>query len=75
MVEKHQGVVNLKNNFNSAHAWLQSNGEVDLKTAYYTPFSAKADTTNSGDHSGEPVIRFFQRGKGFGRSYQCCWGH
>lgn len=75
MIKKHQGDVKLKISFITAYERLLPIGEADLKTSTGTLFMAKSAITNSGVHSGEPVIRFFQNGVEFARSYQCCWGH
>ncbi len=75
MIEQHDGTVRLKTPFNLAYEWLQSEGEVNLKTAEDTAFTARAEITKRGVHSGEPVIRFFQHAKEYARSYECCWGH
>ena len=75
MIEQHEGAVTLQNTFNSACEWLWSQGEVDLKTAEGTVFTARAEITERGVHSEEPVIRFFQHNKEYARSYECCWGH
>ena len=74
MVEIHDGTVYLSKTFNVVYQWLEKNGETTLKTANETDFTAIADITSKGDHAGDPVIRFFQRGQEFGRSYECCWG-
>jgi hypothetical protein len=73
MVEAHEGHVGLKHSFDQVYGWLFQNGPMDLNTMVGTKFEAKADITQSGEHSGEKVIRFFQKGKEYGRAYDCCW--
>lgn len=75
MIEQHEGTVTLQNTFSSVYEWLRSEGEVELKTAQDTAFSARAEITKRGVHSEELVIRFFQHTKEYARSYECCWGH
>lgn len=75
MVEQHDGAVTLQKSFSSVYKWLQSEGEVDLKTSEGTSFTARAEITKRGEHSEEPAIRFFQHNKEYARSYECCWGH
>jgi hypothetical protein len=75
MIEAHEGTVKLLNSFEFAYEWLRSEGEVDLKTSTGTSFTTQAEITKKGAHSGEPVIRFFQHGDEYARSYECCWGH
>jgi hypothetical protein len=75
MIEPHQGKVDLQHTFGAAYNWLKKKGEVALRTAAGTHFTAQAAITNSGSHSGEPTIRFFQRGTEYARAYECCWRH
>lgn len=75
MITKHQGTVELKNDFTPVFELLRSQGGADLKTSAGSSFIAKASTAGRGNHSGEPVITFFQNGTEFARSYRCCWGH
>jgi len=62
MIEPHQDEVNLQHTFEFAYRWLQKEGIVQLKTSAGARFAAQASMTARGPHSGEPVIRFFQRG-------------
>ncbi len=75
MFESHEGAVKLAHDFDSTHKWLQRKGEFTLATAAGTRFAARADLGQRGEHAGERVIRFFQRGAEFGRAYHCCWSH
>jgi len=75
MFEPHEGTVRLSHRFGSTYKWLRGKGELVLATAAGTSFTARAQVTTRGDHSGERVIRFFQNGSEFGRAYKCCWGH
>lgn len=75
MITEHEGTVELQRSLDSVHKWLRSKGKVDLKTAEGTRFTAQAEITKKGVHSGEPVIRFLQHGAEYARSYECCWGH
>ena len=75
MPEPHEGSVELEHTFSQAHRWLARNGPIDLATSVGPRFEASASIAQRGRHSGQPVIRFKQRGAEFGRSYPCCWGH
>ncbi len=74
MIEPHQDEVNLRHTFEFAYKWLQAVGMAQLDTAAGTRFTAQASITSRGPHSGEPVIRFLQRGIEYARAYKCCWG-
>ena len=74
MVEAHQDPVKLTHSFDQAYIWLANNGSTGLETRVGTQFEARAQTAQKGDHEGEDVIRFFQKGKEFARAYSCCWG-
>jgi hypothetical protein len=74
MVEPHQDTVAPDNTFRDAYYWLQKNGLVSLVTKKGTNFDASATICQSGGHSGEKVIRFFQNKQEYGRAYECCWG-
>ena len=74
MPEPHEGSVQLDHGFSTVYDWLRRNGETALTTAIGTPFTARAGKGQRGEHSRQPVIRFFQRGAEFGRAYSCCWG-
>ena len=75
MFEPHEGTVTLRWAFDAIHKWLRTKGETSLVTAAGTHFTARAEFVKRGLHAGEPVIRFFQSGKEYGRAYKCCWGH
>ncbi len=75
MITKHQGTVELKNDFTTVFDLLRSRGEADLVTSAGSSFVAMASIASSGEHSGEPVIKFFHDGVEYARSYRCCWGH
>jgi len=70
MFEPHQGNVTLIHSFDEAWGFLRRKGEIPLQTDIGTPFTAKAGITRDGRY----VIRYFQHGKEYGRSYECCWG-
>jgi hypothetical protein len=72
---RHRGDVQVVNSFQAVHTWLSQNGPSALTTAKGTHFEARPDRARKGTHKGELVIRFFQEGKEYGRSYECCWGH
>jgi len=71
MIEPHQDDVRLSHSFDDAWTYLKKIDGVDLLTSVGTQFMAISDTTKDSRH----VIRFFQKGKEYGRAYQCCWGH
>jgi hypothetical protein len=75
MVNPHQDTVELHHSFEEAYAWLDRMGSSKLVTEAGTSFEAFASKGQKGEHLDEPVIKFFQDGKEFGRSYGCCWGH
>lgn len=75
MPEAHEGSVEVAHTFSQAHRWLGRIGPIDLLTSAGTRFEASASVVQSGRHSGEPVIRFKQRGTEYGRCYRCCWGY
>jgi len=75
MIVPHEGNASLDHTFQEACDWLAHYGPTDLATIKRgTRFRAFVATTERGEHSGEPVIRFMQRGQEFGRAYSCCWG-
>ena len=74
MVETHEGHVGLRHSFSQVYARLHQNGPLSLNTRIGTKFEARAEITQRGEHSGENVVRFFQKGREYGRAYDCCWG-
>jgi hypothetical protein len=74
-IEPHADVVVLHHSFNSIHERVSKKGELNLTTESGTPFSARADIAQKGNHAGEKVIRFCQDDTEYGRAYECCWGH
>jgi hypothetical protein len=75
MVNPHQDTVELHHSFEDAYTWLDRRGSSKLVTEAGTSFEAFASKGQRGEHLDEPVIKFFQDGKEYGRSYACCWGH
>ena len=75
MVNPHQDTVELHHSFEEVYAWLDRMGSSKLVTEAGTRFEAFASKGQKGEHLDEPVIKFFQDGKEYGRSYGCCWGH
>lgn len=75
MVDPHQDAVELHHSFDEAYAWLDRIGSSKLVTETGTSFEAFVSKGQKGEHLDEPVIKFFQDGKEYGRSYGCCWGH
>jgi hypothetical protein len=75
MVNPHQDTVELNHSFEEAYVWLDRRGPSILTTGAGTRFEAFATKGQKDEHLDEPVIKFFQNGKEFGRSYACCWGH
>jgi hypothetical protein len=75
MVNPHQDTVELHHSFEEAYEWLDRRGPSILTTETGTRFEAFATKGQKGEHFDEPMIKFFQGGKEFGRSYACCWGH
>ena len=70
-IEPHEGWVEPTHTFDEVWSFLNEKGAMELVTDAGTPFTARASIT--GD--GRRVIRFFQRGREYGRCYECCWGH
>ncbi len=75
MVNSHQDTVELHHSFEDAYTWLDRRCSSILATGNGTSFEAFATKGQRGEHHDEPVIKYFQHGKEFGRSYACCWGH
>ena len=75
MVNPHQDTVELHHPFEEAYIWLDRMGSSILTTGTGTRFEVFATKGQKGEHLDEPVIKFFQDGKEFGRAYACCWGH
>ena len=75
MAGRHEGIVKLSQEFDDVHEWLRALGQVELVTKIGTRFPARANVATSGQHRGESVVRLFQDGREFGRTYACCWGH
>ena len=70
-IRPHAGRVELAHTFDEAWSFLNEKGALELVTDAGTPFTARASITRD----GRRVIRFFQRGREYGRCYECCWGH
>jgi hypothetical protein len=69
-IEPHQGAVETRCSFLNAYHFVNAANTITLETSAGTAFTAKAVDSMHGK-----VIRFYQRGKEYGRAYQCCWGH
>ncbi|MGC9336451.1 MAG: hypothetical protein ACP5G7_08550 [Anaerolineae bacterium] len=70
----HSGTVDLRYEFEEAHAWLDRHGSQQLETRKGTPFEAEAWESRSGPRVGAPVIRFRSMTGSYARAYECCWG-
>ena len=75
MFERHERTVDLRNSFQAAYERLCSRGAMASTTETGKIFVARAALTQSGSHTGEPVIRFFRGDTESARAYECCWGH
>lgn len=67
----HKGQSSVKTPFDTAWTQLETSGPVQLKTKTGKSFTASAQTARD----DRKVIRYFQNGKEYGRSYPCCWAH
>lgn len=70
-ITAHDGTVDLRHDFKAARSFLLGKGAHPLETAAGTHFTAQSTVSRD----GRDVIRFFQRGKEYARSYSCCWGN
>jgi hypothetical protein len=56
MADRHEGIVELSQEFDAVHRWLCIQGQVELFTRIGTRFSARANLTTSGPHRSESVV-------------------
>lgn len=75
--EIHQRTVTLVSDFNKAWNFLNSSGEITLRTEKNRiQFIVKASVTQRGRHAGEKVIQFLNINTRRASAYvfKCCWG-
>jgi hypothetical protein len=76
--EIHQRTVTLVNDYNKVWEFLNSKGELTLRTEKtMTPFFVHASIAKRGKHSGERVIRVLNHDTRRASAYvfKCCWGY
>ena len=75
MIEKHEGREERVHTFDQVWERVNAAGAQQLTTKAGTHFVARAAITTRGKRRGEPIIRYFQKGREYGRRYECCWEH
>jgi hypothetical protein len=69
-IAPHQGAVKLETTFPGAFDFAKRIPETTFQTSRGAAFTVEARQS-----SGRSVIVFRQRGREYGRAYECCWGH